>query len=256
MPFDSSLLVKQPPEDYLICAICLDCLDAPEYAFGVCDHVFCSICIRDHLSRNWKKSVPCPVCNKGPITAEKLQSNRILKEILLKLDVQCDGEGCDEIMTLQDYKQHKDFCATERVACESAECKIHLLRRDRKRHRCITYWKGEERAAKAQCLEKDKTIATLQTTLEEKEEYIKHLEKTYNLVEPEVLPGSSDGSNSANSAVRVRPLNDILMSQPCPTSHIARPGEPPHHVLAFNCVFCKTYFGYKTEKPLQNLVRL
>ena len=163
MPVLSKLFVR-PLEDPLICPICIEGLENPQYAYTVCDHCFCSTCIRDYLNKKGN-SVPCPVCNRGPITPDKLQPNRILVAILEKIEVRCDGEGCSEVMTFEVYKRHKGVCATESVICENAECQVSLLRRERASHRCVSLWKERAGAAEVKCDEKDGHINDLKGTI-------------------------------------------------------------------------------------------
>ena len=180
MPVLSKLFVR-PLEDPLICPICIEGLEDPLHAVSICDHCFCSSCIREYLNKKGN-CIQCPVCNRGPITPEKLQTSRLLVAILEKLEVRCDGEGCDEVMTFEVYKRHRRVCATESVICQNAECQVSLLRRERASHRCVSLWKKRAGAAEVKCKQKDRdnnnlkgVIAALELRLSERDREVENL---------------------------------------------------------------------------------
>ncbi len=71
-------------DDEFVCSICTSIVENPVQT--KCEHLFCSKCINEWV--NVKKT--CPI-DGGSLTIEDLgEPNRVLRNLLNKLDIKCD----------------------------------------------------------------------------------------------------------------------------------------------------------------------
>ncbi|XP_054168371.1 E3 ubiquitin-protein ligase NRDP1-like [Oppia nitens] len=135
MGYDTSRFDCSVDEE-LICPICSgvleDALQAP-----VCEHAFCSSCIKEWLSRQ----NTCPV-DRQPVTSSQLKcAPRILRNLLSRLNIECDNAvyGCKMIVKL-DYLQNHcnecDFNPKKPVPCDSG-CGLIVPKDELKDHNCV-----------------------------------------------------------------------------------------------------------------------
>lgn len=83
MGYDQSRFSSNVDEEFL-CSICVLVIENPVQT--PCEHLFCIKCIRDWLCVN----KTCPVDSR-PLTADNLsEPNRVLRNLLNRLDIKCD----------------------------------------------------------------------------------------------------------------------------------------------------------------------
>ena len=125
--------VDEPPQEILICKICLLASRDP-YLSVCCGHVFCKSCI-DSAKQNTAIVKACPVCrNREFTTVVNKQVDRLVKS----LHIFCTnkGKGCKWQGELNDIDNHlhsSDGCHFEDILCTN-ECGKVIQRCDLKSH--------------------------------------------------------------------------------------------------------------------------
>ncbi|KAI1291877.1 E3 ubiquitin-protein ligase NRDP1 [Halotydeus destructor] len=123
-------------DEELICAICSGVLEDPVQA-PVCEHAFCSECIKEWLNRQRT----CPV-DRQPVTCQQLKSApRILRNLLARLNIACDNSmaGCTSIVKLDVLGSHCNDCEfnpKKPVPCESG-CGLVIPKDELAEHNCV-----------------------------------------------------------------------------------------------------------------------
>lgn len=77
------------------CPICLDVVEVPITTVP-CDHIFCKSCFRPGR---------CPIC-RGQVT-RTMTINRVSNGIYQSLTLKCSFDGCDQELTVGNYKSHE-----------------------------------------------------------------------------------------------------------------------------------------------------
>ena len=114
------------------CLICYNVLKEPVMCRNN-QHYFCHDCITEHLRRN---SHTCPTC-ADDLTVETLTVvPRIVQDYLDELNIRCDyyDRGCQELVQLQNLKQHVAECGFTPVLCGNQQCGEIINKRDRAYH--------------------------------------------------------------------------------------------------------------------------
>lgn len=121
-------------DEELICSICGGVLQDP-IQISTCEHTFCQICIEEWLSR----SHICPI-DRIPIEIDQLKSiPRILKNLLNRLDIRCENDGCTSIIKLDLLVNHLNDCQyspKKLIQCKN-HCGITIFKDDISNHNCI-----------------------------------------------------------------------------------------------------------------------
>jgi len=121
-------------DEELICSICGGVLQDPLQAPS-CEHAFCQICIQQWLSR----SQTCPI-DRTPIEINQLKSvPRILKNLLNRLDISCENEGCTariKLDTLGNHLMDCEYSPKKLIQCENG-CGMIISKDDLSNHNCI-----------------------------------------------------------------------------------------------------------------------
>ena len=98
-------------DEELLCPICTGVLESPVQA-PICEHAFCSACIREWMSRGNSGRSTCPV-DRQEFTSPQLKPvPRILKNLLARLEISCDNAsyGCEVITKLDLLPHHLKDC--------------------------------------------------------------------------------------------------------------------------------------------------
>ena len=114
------------------CLICYNVLKEPVMCRNN-QHYFCHDCITEHLRRN---SHTCPTC-ADDLTVETLTVvPRIVQDYLDELNIRCDyyDRGCQELVQLQNLKQHVAECGFTPVLCGNQQCGEIINKRDSAYH--------------------------------------------------------------------------------------------------------------------------
>lgn len=121
-------------DDELTCAICGGVLENPLQS-PECEHAFCQDCIHEWLSR----AQTCPI-DRTPIECDQLKPvPRILKNLLSRLSIKCENEGCTEIVKLDTIANHLaecEFNPKKLIECENG-CGIFVSKDDLPTHNCV-----------------------------------------------------------------------------------------------------------------------
>ena len=124
----------------LMCAIC-HCPFIDPVAL-ICDHVFCSECIREALLHQSREARNCPTCRRKTDDCKLLSVPKLISRILDELPVKCPrhDKGCKEVMTRGSVQSHVDrYCGFEEIDCPSERCIRKLPRKDAIGSRCL-HW--------------------------------------------------------------------------------------------------------------------
>ncbi|XP_072307996.1 E3 ubiquitin-protein ligase PDZRN3-B isoform X1 [Eucyclogobius newberryi] len=111
------------------CNLCNKVLEEP--LTTPCGHVFCSGCVLPWVVQRSS----CPVkCQR--ISAKELNHVLPLKNLILKLEIQCDNHarGCDAVVQLQHLEEHAEMCEFAPVKCSNRGCEDVLSLRDLDAH--------------------------------------------------------------------------------------------------------------------------
>ena len=125
--------VDEPPQEILICKICLLASRDP-YLSVCCGHVFCKSCI-DSAKQNTAIDEACPVCrNQEFTTVVNKQVDRLVKS----LHIFCTnkGKGCKwqgELNNIDNHLHNGDGCQFEDILCTN-ECGKEIQRSQLKSH--------------------------------------------------------------------------------------------------------------------------
>ena len=105
MGWDTSRFPEDPDPE-LLCCICQGVLE--DAVVSPCEHVFCSICVKEWL----KESGTCPNCRRRINEQNLRQVIPLVKNLINKLKIFCDykEKGCDEITTIDGLQQHLKRC--------------------------------------------------------------------------------------------------------------------------------------------------
>lgn len=108
-------------------SICRGVLEDPIQA-PTCEHTFCRVCIEEWLSR----SSTCPI-DRTIIEFEQLKSiPRILRNLLNRLDISCENEGCSAIVKLDLLARHSidcEFSPKKYLQCSNG-CQMNISKED------------------------------------------------------------------------------------------------------------------------------
>ena len=119
-------------DDSFICCICLGVLKDPMQCEHN-EHYFCSDCINKHLE---KTSHSCPVC-QDKLTVETLRkAPRIVADCVSRYKINCDhaARGCDAVLELGALQAHVHDCDFMPVPCSNDGCDEVVTKRDVKQH--------------------------------------------------------------------------------------------------------------------------
>ncbi len=119
-------------DDGFICSICLGVLKDPMQCERN-EHYFCSGCIKKHLE---KTSHSCPVC-QDKLTVETLRkAPRIVADCVSRYKINCDhaARGCDAVLELGALQAHVHDCDFMPVPCSNDGCDEVVSKRDVKQH--------------------------------------------------------------------------------------------------------------------------
>ena len=119
-------------DDGFICSICLGVLKDPMQCEHN-EHYFCSGCIKKHLE---KTSHSCPVC-QDKLTVETLRkAPRIVADCVSRYKINCDhaARGCDAVLELGALQAHVHDCDFMPVPCSNDGCDEVVSKRDVKQH--------------------------------------------------------------------------------------------------------------------------
>jgi len=128
--FDSDRFVDQEQIEGYTCCICLkvfeDPLDAP------CGHTFCAICVTDSL----KIKSQCPYCRNPLTNAQLKQPVVVLRNLLSALKLKCEfaSNGCIDVFTLGNLKNHEKVCKFYPSKCNLEGCEVFLPRGELPQH--------------------------------------------------------------------------------------------------------------------------
>ena len=151
----------EPPNENLICSICLAVFDDP-VVLASCDHTFCRSCIDavisnarnnqrlnadDNEANGGQVNQKCPVC-KQIINSRYIKPQRIILNIWKDLKLRCRFQlnGCPEVVTVDRDESHARKCSFNNLILKCPEeCGYHgpLFKDGRKIHSCVDYLKGE-----------------------------------------------------------------------------------------------------------------
>jgi hypothetical protein len=115
-----------------VCCICLGVLQDPKQCENN-EHYFCSGCIKKHLE---KTSHSCPVC-QDKLTVETLRkAPRIVADCVSRYKISCDhaARGCDAVLELGALQAHVQDCDFMPVTCSNEGCDDVVSKRDVKQH--------------------------------------------------------------------------------------------------------------------------
>lgn len=123
-------------DEELICPICSGVLEEPLQVPG-CEHVFCSRCIQEWLSRQ----PTCPVDRLQVSTADLKPVPRIVRNLLCRLVIACDNVryGCSVEVKLDALSYHLAECEhnpTRPVPCKQG-CGLVIPKDELKDHNCV-----------------------------------------------------------------------------------------------------------------------
>ncbi|CAF2537232.1 unnamed protein product [Rotaria sp. Silwood2] len=124
-------------DEELICSICRGVLQDP-LQIPSCEHTFCRTCIEEWLSQ----TQTCPI-DRTPIEINQLKLvPRILKNLLNRLEIKCENEGCITIVKLDVLANHLTDCEYNKnilIQCENGCGLIFNLniKKTTKDHNCI-----------------------------------------------------------------------------------------------------------------------
>ena len=119
-------------DEGLTCCICLGVLKDPMQCENN-EHYFCSGCIEKHLEMT---SETCPVCQEK-LTIETLRkAPRIIADLISRLKIKCDhaARGCDAVVELVALQAHVLDCDFMPVPCSNDGCDEMVSRCDAKQH--------------------------------------------------------------------------------------------------------------------------
>ncbi|CAB4043895.1 E3 ubiquitin- ligase NRDP1 [Paramuricea clavata] len=119
-------------DEGFVCCICLGVLQDPKQCENN-EHYFCSGCIKKHLE---KTSHTCPVC-QDKLTVETLRkAPRIVADCVSRYKISCDhaARGCDAVLELGALQAHVQDCDFMPVTCSNEGCDEVLSKRDVKQH--------------------------------------------------------------------------------------------------------------------------
>ena len=119
-------------DDGFICSICLGVLKDPMQCEDN-EHYFCSGCIKKHLE---KTSHSCPVC-QDKLTVETLRkAPRIVADCVSRYKINCDhaARGFDAVLELGALQVHVHDCDFMPVPCSNDGCDEVVSKRDVKQH--------------------------------------------------------------------------------------------------------------------------
>lgn len=107
-------------EEHLKCIICLEI--ANDALITLCCHVLlCSNC----SSLLQKK--PCPNCRKRPF---KLQPCYFARKLITQLPVPCTNQGCKQMTTYGELKDHLKNCEFRVIKCPNSKCEFSGIRKE------------------------------------------------------------------------------------------------------------------------------
>ncbi|KAJ3602416.1 hypothetical protein NHX12_030171 [Muraenolepis orangiensis] len=111
------------------CNLCNKVLEEP--LTTPCGHVFCAGCVLPWVGQQSS----CPVkCQR--ISTKELNHVLPLKNLILKLDIQCDNHarGCEEVVKLQHLAEHVEMCEYSPAKCRNKGCDEYPVLRDMDAH--------------------------------------------------------------------------------------------------------------------------
>ncbi|XP_060535331.1 E3 ubiquitin-protein ligase NRDP1 [Cylas formicarius] len=123
-------------DEELICPICSGVLEEPLQA-PVCEHAFCKTCISEWISRQ----PTCPVDRQNVTSAQLRQVPRILRNLLARLQIQCDNVqyGCTRVLKLDTLATHLEECdhnPKRPLPCEQG-CGLIIPKDELTDHNCV-----------------------------------------------------------------------------------------------------------------------
>jgi hypothetical protein len=119
-------------DEGFVCCICLGVLQDPMQCENN-EHYFCSGCIKKHLE---KTSHSCPVC-QDELTVETLRkAPRIIADCVSRYKISCDhaARGCDAVVEIGALQAHVQDCDFMPVSCSNEGCDEVVSKRDVKQH--------------------------------------------------------------------------------------------------------------------------
>ena len=85
--------------EHFKCPVCLDVAQDPVTVDG-CMHLFCKSCMSGIAS--------CPICRKIVLSTKPI--NGTLKVVYKSLEMKCSFDGCQQQLTIDNYKSHEQIC--------------------------------------------------------------------------------------------------------------------------------------------------
>ncbi|CAF1276658.1 unnamed protein product [Rotaria magnacalcarata] len=133
MGFDIQRFPNNIDEEF-ICSICGGVLQDP-LQIPTCEHTFCQACIEEWLSQ----TKICPI-DRTPVEINQMKLvPRILKNLLNRLDIRCENEGCMTIVKLEVLTNHLADCEYTKnkvIQCENG-CGMIISKDNFQAHNCI-----------------------------------------------------------------------------------------------------------------------
>ncbi|CAF1247721.1 unnamed protein product [Rotaria sp. Silwood1] len=121
-------------DEELICSICRGVLQDP-LQIPSCEHIFCRRCIEEWLSQ----TQICPV-DRTPIEMNQLKLvPRILKNLLNRLEIMCENEGCTTVVKLDVLASHLADCEYDKnklIQCKNG-CGLIISKANYQNHNCV-----------------------------------------------------------------------------------------------------------------------
>ncbi|KAM9468439.1 E3 ubiquitin/ISG15 ligase TRIM25-like [Clarias gariepinus] len=123
---------KSSYEDQFRCSVCLDVLKEPVTI--PCGHNYCMSCINDFWSGLGQNAVySCPQCREMFSPRPALKKNRLLAEVMEKMENASDQAGASDQNTSTRVKSECDFCIGAKnkaemfcLQCLASYCELHL----------------------------------------------------------------------------------------------------------------------------------
>lgn len=171
MGFDTQRFPNGVDEE-LICAICGGVLQNP-LQIPSCEHTFCQKCIEEWLLQ----AQICPI-DRTPVEMNHLKFvPRILKNLLNRLDITCENEGCAIVVKLDHLANHLTDCQYSQkklIQCENG-CGIIVSSEDLQAHNCIEVLNKELDSMKNELQKYRNDIEFYKTEISALQEFIRRI---------------------------------------------------------------------------------
>jgi hypothetical protein len=164
MGYDASFVLVQPVDELLVCDVCTDLFESP---VQVCSEG-CTLC---QACASAIKPRKCPLCQKPIKSAKSVKPNRLIAQLIEKIDTRCynsgnvidgsDGgepakkkiktsasaaasvpvvpsvDGCPWTGPISGFKMHASECGFVKVDCPNESCAVSVYRHERADHAAV-----------------------------------------------------------------------------------------------------------------------